>query len=42
MDFTGFLLWKAIALVVIAFVGNFLHTLITGRSIEEARRERRD
>lgn len=40
MDFTDYLLFKAIALVVLFGVVNFIYTLVTGRSIEEARRDK--
>lgn len=40
MDFTDYLLFKAIALVVIFGVVNFFYTLITGKSIEQARRDK--
>ena len=35
MDYTDYLLYKAIALVIIVFVVSFFYTLITGRLIEE-------
>jgi hypothetical protein len=38
MHFTDYLLWKALGLVALAFIGNFIYTLITGRTLEEARR----
>lgn len=40
--FTEFLFWKAVALVVIVGVVNFVYTLITGKSLTEARRERKE
>ena len=40
MNFTDFLLFKAIALVVLFGVVNFIYTLVTGRSIAEARRDK--
>ena len=38
--FIEYKLYKAIGLVVLVFVVCFVYKLITGRSIEEARRER--
>lgn len=40
MDHGEYIIWKAVALGVIVFLGNFFYTLITGRSIEEARSEK--
>lgn len=39
MEFTDYMLWKAGALLLVCAVGNFLYGLITGRSLEEDRRE---
>jgi hypothetical protein len=39
MHFTDYLLWKALGLVALAFIGNFIYTLITGRTLEEARND---
>jgi len=41
MDFTDWLWLKLIILGVLAFFGNLFFTLITGRTIGEALRERR-
>ena len=38
--FVQFMLWKAVALVVIVFVVNLVYALVTGQTIEEARRDR--
>lgn len=42
MDFTDWLWIKLIGGAVIIFVVNFIYTWITGRSIQEARREGRE
>lgn len=39
MEFTDYLIWKLVALAVLAFLGNFFFTLITGKTIDEARQE---
>lgn len=39
MDFTGYMIIKFIVLVLLAFFGNFFFTLITGRSLEQVRRQ---
>lgn len=39
MTFTGFLLWKLIALGALAFFGNLFYALFTGKTLEEARRD---
>lgn len=40
MSFVDYLWWKLIALGILAFIVNFVYTLRTGKSIEEARREK--
>lgn len=37
--FVDFLMWKAIALLVLAFVVNFVYTLFTGRSLTQDRND---
>lgn len=39
MDFTDFLWLKLIALCLLAFFGNLIYAAITGKSLEEARRD---
>lgn len=41
MNFTDYLLFKAIALCVLFGVVNFVYTLVTGKSIAEARHDKR-
>lgn len=40
--FTDYLLWKLIGFGMLAFVVSFVYRLITGRSIEQARRDRKE
>lgn len=40
MDFTDYLLFKAIGLCVLFGVVNFVYTLVTGKSIAEARHDK--
>ena len=40
--FTDYMIWKAIALIVLVGVVSFVYTLITGRSLGEARRDREE
>lgn len=40
MDYLDYLWVKAIILIILAFVGNFLYTFFTGRSLEEARTDK--
>ena len=40
MNFTDYLLFKAIALVVLVFFANLIYTYFTGKSIEQVRRDR--
>jgi hypothetical protein len=37
VELSDYMIYKAIALVVIAFVGNFAYSFITGRSLTEDR-----
>jgi hypothetical protein len=39
MDFTGYMIIKFIFLVALAFFGNLILSAITGRSLEEVRRD---
>jgi len=39
MDFTGYMVAKFIVLVLLAFFGNLIFSAITGRSLEEVRRD---
>lgn len=39
MDFTGYLILKFIVLVALAFFGNLIFSAVTGRSLEEVRRD---
>ncbi len=39
MDFTGYMIIKFIVLVLLAFFGNLIFSAITGRSLEEVRRD---
>ena len=41
-DFTWFMLWKGLAICALAFLIPFIYGLVTGKSLLEARRERRD
>lgn len=40
MEFSDFLMWKFILIVAVVGIVNFLYAAITGRTIEEARRDR--
>lgn len=40
MDFTDYIVWKAVALCVLAFLGNFFYSFFTGKSLTQARRDR--
>lgn len=40
MNFTDYMLYKAIALIAIVFIVNLVFSAITGRSIEQVRRDR--
>lgn len=40
MNFSDYLLYKAVALVAIVMVGNFVYAFVTGKTIEEARRDK--
>ena len=40
MDFTGYMICKFIVLVLLAFFGNLIFSAVTGRSLEEVRRDR--
>lgn len=40
MTYLEWKIGKAVALVVLVFIVNFAYTLVTGRTIEEVRRER--
>lgn len=39
MEFTDFLIYKAVVLCVIVAVVNFVYAFITGQTLEEARRD---
>ena len=39
VDFIDFMIWKLIVLAVIVFAINLVYTAITGKSIEQARRD---
>ena len=40
MDFVDFMFWKAVAIVALVFFVSMIYTAVTGRSIEQARRDR--
>ena len=40
MDFTDYMIWKAVALCALAFLGNFFYSFFTGKSIAQVRRDR--
>ena len=39
MEYTDFMVWKAVGLVCLYFVVNLFYTAITGQTIEQARRD---
>jgi hypothetical protein len=40
MDFTDYMIWKAVALCALAFLGNFFYSFFTGKSITQVRRDK--
>jgi heme exporter protein D len=40
MDFGDYLIWKAVGVVVLVFLVNLVFSALTGKSIEEVRRDR--
>jgi uncharacterized membrane protein len=40
VDFGDYIIWKAVGLLVLVFVVNFLYAAVTGKTIEEALRDR--
>ncbi len=42
MNFTDYMIWKLIALGLLAFFGNFFYTLLTGKNLGEVLRDREE
>lgn len=40
MEITDYMLWKAIVLLGIAFVGNFIYSFTTGKSLSQERTDK--
>lgn len=40
MEFSDFIIYKALALIAIVAVVHFVYALVTGQTIEEARRDK--